>query len=126
MMPPCSATGSEALHENRHFRSGIRRAAVLTFVKSWPHALGSIEQAAVQRVEARLGRWEAKEDDERQPRHRRSHRRVEVETRFSADGARYAEKQNETLRDHDVAAWRPEMKSSTNVGNKAPILLGAH
>ena len=23
-MPPCSATGSEALHENRHFRGGIR------------------------------------------------------------------------------------------------------
>jgi hypothetical protein len=33
------------------------QAAVQTFVKSTPHALGSIEKAALQRVEARLGSW---------------------------------------------------------------------
>ena len=33
------------------------RAAVQRFVKSTPHALGSIEKAALQRVEARLGSW---------------------------------------------------------------------
>jgi hypothetical protein len=40
------------------------QAAVRTFVKSTPHALGSIEKAAMQRVEARLGSWPSKDNDE--------------------------------------------------------------
>jgi hypothetical protein len=43
------------------------QGAVQKFVKSTPHALGSIEKAALQRVEARLGSWAAKDDGERRP-----------------------------------------------------------